>query len=281
MLNQFIIKSQKTISNITLLKSLLLTVLLVSFSSCDENDDGPKGTTWQLLWSDEFNETGALNASNWTYDLGAGGWGNNELQEYTNTADNVISEDGVLKIIAQKIPMNGYDAFTSARVKTLGLFSETYGRFEARIKTPSGAGIWPAFWLLGDSVETVGWPQCGEIDIMELVGQRPNIISGTIHGPGNFGTGGIGKTFGYANERFDGDFHLFAIEWGVDYLDFYVDDNLYQRITPGDVEEWVFNEPFHIILNVAVGGNLVGFPTSSTPFPQTMEVDYVRVYKEL
>lgn len=274
MLNQFIIKSQKTINNMRLLKSALLIVLLVSFSSCDENDDGPKGTTWQLVWSDEFNESGALNEANWTYDLGAGGWGNNELQSYTNSAENVISEDGLLKIIIK-------EDFTSARVKTQGLFSQTYGRFEASIRTPSGAGVWPAFWLLGDSVDSVGWPQCGEIDIMELIGQRPNIISGTIHGPGNFGAGGIGKTFGYENERFDADFHLFAIEWGVDYLDFYVDDNLYQRITPSDVEEWVFNEPFFIILNVAIGGDLPGFPNSSTVFPQSMDVDYVRVYKEL
>ena len=274
MLNQFIIKSQKTINSISLLKSILLIVLLVSFSGCDENDDGPKGTTWQLVWSDEFNESGALNDANWTYDLGGGGWGNNELQVYTNAAENVISEDGVLKIIAR-------DGFSSARVKTQGLFSQTYGRFEARIKTPSGAGIWPAFWLLGDGVSTVGWPQAGEIDIMELVGQRPNIISGSVHGPGNFAAGGISKTYGFQNDRFDADFHLFAIEWGVNYIDFYVDDKLYQRITPSDVKEWVFNQPFHIILNVAVGGNLVGFPNSSTPFPQTMEVDYVRVYKEL
>jgi len=274
MLNQFIIKSQKAISNMNLLKGVLLIVLLVSFSSCDENDDGPKGTTWQLVWSDEFNDAGALDEANWTYDLGAGGWGNNELQNYTSDAENVIVEDGLLKIIAM-------ESLTSARVKTQGLFSQTYGRFEARIKTPYGPGIWPAFWLLGDRVETVGWPQSGEIDIMEMKGQQPNIIYGSLHAPGNFGSGGITKSFSFQNDRFDADFHLFAVEWGVDYIDYYVDDTLYQRITPSEVEEWVFNEPFHIILNVAIGGDFVGFPTSNTPFPQTMEVDYVRVYKEL
>lgn len=278
MLDQFIIKSKKTINGMSLLKSVLLAVLLVSFSSCNnDDDDGPKGTTWQLVWSDEFNFSGAPDDANWTYDLGTGidGWGNRELQTYTDTAENVIIEDGLLKIIARSEP------FTSARVKTQGLFSQTYGRFEARLRTPYGPGIWAAFWLLGDSVDTVGWPQCGEIDIMEIKGQQPNVIKGSLHAPGNFGPSGLGKSFGFENDRFDADFHILAIEWGVDYIDYYVDDTLYQRITPSDVEEWVFNEPFHIVLNTAIGGDFVGFPTSSTPFPQTMEVDYVRVYKEI
>ncbi|WP_345273521.1 glycoside hydrolase family 16 protein [Flaviramulus aquimarinus] len=264
-----------------LLKSILLAVLLVSFSSCDENDEGPKGTTWQLVWSDEFNPDPALgpvapDESKWTYDIGPFN-ANNELQNYTNNPENVIVEDGLLKITA-------LENFSSARVKTQGLFSQTYGRFEARLKTPYGPGIWPAFWLLGDSVDTVGWPECGEIDIMEIKGQEPNITYGSIHGPSSANPqedAPVSKTFALINDRFDADFHIFAIEWGVDYIDFYIDETLYQRITPGDVEEWVFNEPFFIILNVAIGGDFVGFPTSNTPFPQTMEVDYIRVYKEL
>lgn len=146
---------------------------------------------------------------------------------------------------------------------------------------PWGPGIWPAFWLLGADVETVGWPQCGEIDIMEYRGQETSTVHGTVHGPGYSGGQAITKRFDLTQARFDTDYHLFAVEWGGDYIDFYVDETLYQTITPDDLTgPWVFNHPFYIILNVAVGGNYVGWPTSDTPFPQTMFVDYVRVYKE-
>lgn len=241
--------------------------------------------TWTLSWSDEFEgvQGSVPDASKWTFDLGTGnnGWGNSELENYTNRPSNVqLSGDGHLVITARRESFGG-SGYTSARIKTQGLFSQTYGRFEARIKTPTGPGIWPAFWLLGDNITELGWPQCGEIDIMEQRGQQPAITHGSVHGPGYFGANAKTKSYGLMTGRFDTEFHIYAIEWGVDYIDFFIDDYLYQRIQPSDLSgEWVFNKPFFIILNVAVGGNYVGYPTTATPFPQSMIVDYVRVYTQ-
>lgn len=238
---------------------------------------------WQLVWSDEF--TGAAGAApssaNWSFDIGAGGWGNNELQSYTNRSSNVsLSGDGKLMITARAETFGGA-GFTSARIKTKGLFAQAYGRFEARIKTPHGPGIWPAFWLLGANIDAVPWPQCGEIDIMEQRGQQPTITHGSVHGPGYSGGNAITKAYALANGRFDTDYHIYAVEWGEGYVDYFVDNFLYQRITPENVTgQWVYDHPFYIIMNVAVGGNFVGFPTTGTPFPQTMYVDYVKVYKQ-
>ncbi|MCO5264046.1 MAG: glycoside hydrolase family 16 protein [Lentimicrobium sp.] len=237
---------------------------------------------WQITWSDEFNgQAGQLpDASKWTFDLGTGqdGWGNSELQSYTNSTANIsLDDEGNLVITA----INQGNRFTSARIKTQGLFAQKYGRFEARIKTPYGPGLWPAFWMLGENIETVPWPGCGEIDIMELRGQEPHIIHGTIHGPGYSGGNPITGSYALVNDRFDADFHIYAIEWDKDKIDFFVDDYLYQRIERGDVPgEWVYDQPFFILLNVAVGGNYVGFPTAQTPFPQKMYIDYVRVFRE-
>ena len=262
-------------NNVMFIKSILFLSALFILGGCEDNSE-LEDRSYQLVWQDEFNTNGALDVSKWTYDLGAGGWGNNELQTYTNNAQNVIIADGSLKITA----INNGGSFTSARIKTQGLFAQKYGRFEARIKTPYGPGMWPAFWMLGENIETAPWPQCGEIDIMELRGQEPHIIHGTIHGPGYSGGNPITKSYALVNNRFDVDFHLFAVEWDEDKIDFFVDDYLYQRIERKDVPgEWVYDQPFFIILNVAVGGNYVGFPTSQTPFPQTMTVDYVRVYQ--
>ncbi len=259
-------------------------LMLFIVPSCDNSLD-PEVPSWQLVWQDEFDGSAGQSPdqTKWTYDIGTGdnGWGNQELQYYTDRPEN-ISMDGTgnLLITARRESFGGMP-FTSARIKTQGLFEQAYGRFEASIKLPWGPGIWPAFWLLGSSVETVGWPQCGEIDIMEYRGQQTNLINGTVHGPGYSGGNSVTKTYGFENKRFDTDFHLFAVEWGNEYLRFYVDDFLYQEIKPDDIDgQWVFNKPFFIILNVAVGGNYVGFPTSQTPFPQTMLIDYVRVYKE-
>lgn len=249
-------------------------LVLIFLWSCDDGIDIVEHT-WELVWSDEFNTDGAPNSDNWTYDLGASGWGNNELQNYTSNAENVVVQDSVLQITAIR---NG-DTFTSARIKTQGIFDQTYGRFEARIKLPWGPGIWPAFWLLGSDVDQNPWPECGEIDVMEYRGQEPNVIYGSAHGPGYSAGNAITKGFGFENSRFDTDYHLFAIEWGADYIYYFVDDQLYQVITPNDVTgTWVYDHNFFIILNVAVGGNYVGFPSDDTPFPQTMFVDYVRVY---
>lgn len=266
----------------------IYSLLLFTLLGCEtENVQKLEQRNWQLVWSDEFDGAAGVSpdAAKWKFDIGVGpnndGWGNSELEYYTDRPSNVSMDgNGCLAITARSELYSG-SAFTSARIKTAGLFDQAYGRFEARIKTPWGPGIWPAFWLLGSDVETTGWPQCGEIDILELRGQKPNIMNGTLHGPGYSGGNSITKSFALENERFDVDFHLFAVEWGKDYIDFFVDNTLYQRLTPENVKgEWVFDHPFFIIMNVAVGGNYLGFPTSQTPFPQTMFVDYVKVYNE-
>jgi beta-glucanase (GH16 family) len=259
------------------IRGILFFALLITVWGCEESSMvGDRN--WKLVWQDEFNTDGAPDDTKWGYDLGSGGWGNNELQTYTSNDANVIVENGNLKITA----INNGGLYTSARINTMGKFHQAYGRFEARIKLPWGPGIWPAFWMLGSDIETVPWPQCGEIDIMEYRGQQPNIIHGSAHGPGYSGAAAITKSYGYTDDRFDVDFHVFAVEWGSDFINYYVDDNLYQQIRPGDVTgEWVYDHPFFLILNVAVGGDYVGFPTQDTPFPQTMYVDWIRVYEEV
>jgi beta-glucanase (GH16 family) len=265
-----------------ILTSLVIVIIFVGIPSCDNPLD-PEVPNWQLVWQDEFDGPAnqAPDPANWNFDIGTGdnGWGNQELQYYTDRSDNVsLDGNGNLVITARRESFGGRP-FTSARIKTQGLFEQTYGRFEARMKLPWGPGIWPAFWLLGSDIETVSWPQCGEIDIMEYRGQQTNLINGTVHGPGYSGGNAVTKSYGFEQARFDTDFHLFAVEWGTDYIRFYVDDVLYQEIKPDDLSgEWVFNHPFFMILNVAVGGNYVGFPTSETPFPQSMVIDYIRVY---
>ncbi len=261
---------------------LAVPAFLFSMSACDqESVQTLPERNFEMVWSDEFNGTAGSLPDNkkWTFDLGNGdnGWGNQELLSYTNSTNNVsLDGNGNLVITARK---NG-NAFSSARVKTQGLFSHAYGKIEARIKTPYGPGIWPAFWMLGDNVNTVTWPQCGEIDIMELKGHIPNVVYGTLHGPGYSGGNAKTKAYGLQNARFDQDFHVFGVEWQENQIDFFVDGYLYHRVKSSDVSgEWVYNHPFFLILNVAVGGNFVGFPTDSTSFPQSMYIDYVRVYK--
>lgn len=255
--------------------TFLLSALFI-LGGCE--DTGLEKRTYQLTWQDEFDVPGMPDATKWVIETGGGGWGNNELQTYTNDPQNVVVADGALKITA----VRSGNSFTSARIKTQGLFEEAYGRFEASIKLPWGPGIWPAFWMLGADIATNPWPQCGEIDIMEYRGQQPNIIHGSVHGPGYSGGAAITKSFGFQNKRFDTDYHLFAVEWGADFIQYFVDDVLYQEIKPGDLTgEWVFDHPFFMLLNLAVGGDYVGFPVEATPFPQTMYVDYVRVYTEV
>lgn len=272
----------------TFINSFLLVLMFCTFWSCQDEDNVIVDRDYQLVWEDNFDGSAgkAPDASKWAYDIGIGpgndGWGNQELQFYTNRPENVaLDGTGNLAITARSESYAGR-GFTSARLNTKGIFAQAYGRFEARIKMPWGPGIWPAFWMLGANIDQVTWPQCGEIDIMEYRGQEPNLIHGSVHGPGYSGGAAITKSYGFTNDRFDVDFHVFAVEWGKDFIDFYVDEVLYQRLTPEDTPgEWVYNQPFFIILNVAVGGNFVGFPTPQTPFPQTMLVDYVKVYKEV
>jgi beta-glucanase (GH16 family) len=244
--------------------------------------------SWTLSWSDEFDgpDGSVVDASKWATETGGNGFGNNELEYYTDRAENAHLENGALVITAAKERFTGRDgvtrSYTSARLKTQGKFSQRYGRFEARLKIPFGQGIWPAFWMLGDNVGSAGWPTCGEIDIMENIGREPATVHGTIHGPGYSGGSGIGAPYALANgQRFADDFHVYAIEWEPAAIRWYVDDVLYQTRTPADLPngaKWVYDHPFFMLLNVAVGGGWPGNPDDATVFPQTMLVDYVRVY---
>ncbi len=260
--------------------SLLLCVITIGVFNCSTDETQTVTNFTNLTWEDEFDVDGALNSDYWDYNIGGDGWGNNELQYYTDRLENVKVEDGMLHITALQESFEGSE-YTSARIITKGKFEQTYGRYEARIKLPWGQGIWPAFWLLGADIDTNPWPNCGEIDVMENRGQEPTLINGTVHGPGYSGGESITKAYELDSDRFDTDFHIFGIEWGPSYINFYVDDVLYNQITPDDVTgEWVYDHDFFIIMNVAVGGNYVGSPNENTVFPQTMMVDYVKVYQE-
>ncbi len=260
-------------------KRLFVATLFAAMLSCTD-DTQTVAKLNNLIMQDEFDTPGAPSTIFWNYDIGTGqnGWGNSELQYYTDREKNVTVQNGYLIITAHKESFNG-SSYTSARLLTKGKFEQGYGRFEARMKLPWGQGVWPAFWMLGADIDSVGWPTTGEIDIMEVRGQDPSILLGTVHGPGYSGGQSISKSYTLKNGRFDTDFHVFGIEWGPSYINYYVDDVLYNQITPADVPgEWVFNKPFFILINLAIGGNFVGPPNDQTVFPQTMLVDYVRVY---
>ena len=264
----------------------LLTCLFIATCPIAHASDP---TVWSLIWSDEFDgpNGSAVDSSKWSFDIGGNGWGNNELETYTNRTANAYRDGGQLVIKTLKETLTGPDGiarnYTSARLLTKNKFSQAYGRFEARIKIPYGQGIWPAFWMLGDNIDTAHWPNCGEIDIMENIGKEPSIVHGTFHGPGYSGGNGIGAAYALPNgQKFSDDFHTFAVEWEPNVVRFYVDGLLYKTRTPADLPAgttWVFDHPFFIILNVAVGGTWPGNPDSTTVFPQQMLVDYVRVYQ--
>ena len=267
--------------------SLLLIAVLIFTISCETSEKQTVTNFDELVMQDEFDIDGPPNSDLWTYAIGTGvnGWGNNELQYYTKRKENIKVENGVLLITAKKENLEG-SSYTSARILTRGNFEQKYGRFEARIRLPYGQGLWPAFWLLGSNCNSANgtpesnWPDCGEIDIMEYRGQDPTIVLGSVHGPGYSGGEAITKQYELENDRFDTNFHVFGIEWAPDHINYYVDDVLYNQITPDDVTgNWVFDQPFFIILNLAVGGDFVNAPNNETVFPQTMLVDYVRVYK--
>ena len=251
----------------------------------------PSPAGWTLVWSDEFSgpDGSAPDPSKWTYDTGGKGWGNTELECYTNRLQNAQINRGNLVITAQQenapfVCSDGStNSYTSARLKTQGLFSQAYGRFEARIKVSAGQGMWPAFWMLGKDITTAGWPTCGEIDIMENIGKEPGTVHGSLHGPSTTTrTSDATSIFTLpAGQAFADDFHLFAVEWERGVVRFYVDSNLYATFTESQWPAggtWVFDHSFFIILNVAVGGNWPGSPDSSTVFPRHLLVDYVRVY---
>jgi beta-glucanase (GH16 family) len=236
---------------------------------------------WVLAWHDEF-EGAELNRENWTFDTGAGGWGNQEWEAYTDRPENVRVENGMLVIEAREEPelIKGRN-YSSGRIKTQGLQSWQYGRIEARIKIPYGQGLWPAFWMLGDDFSKKGWPTAGEIDILEHIGREPDKIYATVHAPGYSGGDGVGTSMITSAESLKNDFHIYAIEWQENEIRWYFDDLEYFKLTPAEVpDEWIFNHPFFILLNLAVGGRWPGYPNKTTEFPQFLYVDYVRVYQK-
>jgi beta-glucanase (GH16 family) len=249
----------------------------------------PQPPSWSLTWSDDFDGANGSrpDESSWVYDLGGGGWGNQELQTYTNRADNAALRDGALVITARAERFTGPDGiprdYTSARLKTKDRFAQSYGKFEARIQVPRGQGIWPAFWMLGADIEAVNWPQCGEIDVMENIGREPTTIHGTMHGPGYSGGGGLGTGVPSPDGKpFADAFHVFAVEWEPGEVRWYLDGRQYFSRKPSDLPagtRWVFDHDFFLLLNVAVGGAWPGNPDATTTFPQEMKVDYVRAYR--
>jgi beta-glucanase (GH16 family) len=271
----------------------LLTVALAT--SCGGQATQTSSTTttttptYQLVWSDEFSgsDGSAPDASKWANQTGGKGWGNNELEYYTTRPQNVQISGGNLVITAIKETYTGPDGvsrnYTSARLQTKGLFSQQYGRFEARIKVPKGQGMWPAFWMLGNNIDTAGWPACGEIDIMENIGKEPSIVHATLHAP-NYPPAGYTAAYTLPSGAFSDDFLIFTVEWEPQQLRFYVDGTLYATDTQSgspSPSNWPFSrQPFFILLNLAVGGDWPGNPDATTQFPQQMLVDYVRVYQK-
>ncbi|MGB5413232.1 MAG: glycoside hydrolase family 16 protein [Polyangiales bacterium] len=270
-------------------------------TGCDSSDEivSPPAQ-WVLTRSDEFNSGTSPSSELWTIETGYGfedsGWGNDEWQEYTTSPDNVRVEGGNLVITAQCL--NAPDgqcgkrdgSITSARMITKVYdcnggkcgFEQEHGRFEARIKLPEGRGLWPAFWMLGANIDEVPWPGCGEIDVMENFGREKTVVSGTLHGPGSSGGAAIGGDFELpAGETFTDDFHVFAVEWDPGRMTFLVDDEVYHIIRSAEVSgkgDWVFNNEFFMLLNLAVGGRPVPSPSPEI-FPAEMLVDYVRVFE--
>ena len=263
---------------------LIFIVMSISVTSCSSGllntktapIDIPEG--WNLVWHDEFDGR-KINADNWTYDIGGWGWGNGELQYYTSRKENARIEDGMLVIEARQEKYED-SYYTSARLLTQGLQEFQYGRIESRIKVPEGKGLWPAFWMLGSNFDGSNWPDCGEIDIMEYIGKEPDLVMGTLHGPGYSGALGFSQwnrqTYNIAD-----DFNTYAIEWEPDQIRWFYDGEQYFVVNREDVGErdWPFDQPFFIILNLAVGGLLPGPVGLDTVFPTYLYVDYVRVYQ--
>ena len=255
---------------------LLTCCFLPGFSAFCQTTNG-----WKLVWSDEFSQPDGSpgNPANWSFETGAGGWGNQELEYYTSRTNNVRIEGGNLVIEARKENYDG-SSYTSGRLITKGKQAFLYGRMEARMQIPRGQGLWPAFWMLGTNIDSQGWPSCGEVDIMENIGREPTLVHGTIHGPGYSGSGGIGGPCSIG-KPFANNFHLYAVEWTTNQIQWFVDNVPYFKITPANLPKstaWVYNQPQFLLFNLAVGGGWPGNPDSTTTFPQRLLVDYVRVY---
>ncbi len=245
-------------------------------------DDPGYFSKFGLVWADEF-DGDAVNTNNWAFETGAGGWGNNELQNYTNGSNTEV-KDGILTITALKVDdYKVAGSYTSSRIITKGKHEFTYGKMEIRAQLPSGKGIWPAIWMLGNDIGTAGWPACGEIDIMEYVGYMPNTIYATVHTPAGYGSNGSGNS--RALQSAEEDYHIYGLMWTEKEMIFYVDDinNITFRYAPTykTAENWPFDKPQFFILNVAVGGNWGGAQgIDNSIFPQSMHIDYVHVYQE-
>jgi beta-glucanase (GH16 family) len=252
----------KSSSNLTVSKSITVTVNVA-------------GGAPILVWSDEFDVDGAPNAAKWGYDIGtgSGGWGNNELQYYTSRPENAVVVGGLLKIIAKKETYMG-SAYTSARLLSKGKYSFKYGRIEVRAKFPTGVGTWPAAWMLGDNINTVGWPACGETDIAEHLGRDLNKIYGTLHYPGRSGGNADGNTIIIPDATTA--FHTYSVDWSATAVKIYVDSQLYHTVANSAAIP--FNQNFFILLNMAMGGNFGGAidPAFTSA---TLEIDYIRVYQ--
>ena len=270
-------------SNQVLIKILLLLMMIIpfTFASCSKDEAGttptdsiPEIKGYTLVWNDEFS-TASVDLSKWSYEVNGDGGGNNELQYYTALPTNSYIEGGALVIQANKESYKNKE-YTSARMRTLNKGDWTYGRFDIRAKLPYGQGLWPAIWMLPSDWEYGGWPASGEIDIMELLGQQPYKVYGTIHYGTSSNHQSSGGNYSLPSGTFSQDYHLFTLEWDSTGMRWYVDGAFYHSETHGQP----FDKRFHLLLNVAVGGNWPGNPDNTTTFPQKMYVDYVRVYKK-
>ena len=261
--------------------NLFVVLLLISCGSGDDStvpieiDDEQLNDT--LVWTDEFTDNGSPNSSKWTYDIGNNGWGNNEVQFYTDRTQNAVARDGILSITARKENYNGSN-YTSSRLKTQGKYFFTYGKVEVRAKLPASAGTWPAIWMLGANFPSVGWPACGEIDIMEQKGWDKGRISSALHNPSS-----SGNTINVAETEVSdstSEFHIYTMNWTEQSIDFSVDGEIFYTYNPDNKtsQNWPYTAPQFIILNVAMGGSLGGnIPNGFSE--SRMEIDYVRVYR--
>lgn len=273
MISKFMKKTVAFVLSMT----MIVSAMTITVTTTSQTVKAAPTTNSTLVWSDEFNGS-SLDTSKWGYEIGtgAGGWGNNELQYYTNRTDNAYVLDGALHIKAKKEAYGGMN-YTSARLNTNGKFTFQYGYVEARLALPSNQGIWPAFWMLGANIGSVGWPACGEIDIMEAINAE-NKTYATCHWNCN-GHAEYGKSSGNFDRT---QYHTYGLQWDDQYIRMFVDGNKIYEMNiannAGDTEE--FHRPFYLLLNVAVGGNWPGFSINDSAFPQEMKVDYVRVYQE-
>ena len=276
----------------------MLTLLLGAVPGCGGSTGSIASTpptSWVEVWSDEFDGADGqrIDTTRWNYNLADGcqegncGWGNNEKEYYSESTDNIaLDGQGHLRIVARRAPAGlscyyGPCRYTSAKITTRGKMLASPGRVEARIKLPAGQGLWPAFWMLGHGNPVTPWPDCGELDIMENKGSQLATTSSALHGPGYSGATPFAHSHNLPSGQLAEDFHIFAVEWDSLQASFFVDDSLHYRITRAEVERYgrsVLDQPFFVILNLAVGGHFDGDPQSDAIFPASMLVDYVRVY---